>query len=202
MLRATMGSRDALRCGMTRIRVRAADERGAACRYVEVMEVPRGLVRLVSVDDDVLDQLIHAATTSASPNEVTPPLTPGPQWTPIRVEWLRSYHRDRRRGLDGPRGEATWAVVVDDQVVGSVRLKRTERDGVVETGLWLTSDVRGRGLGTASLDAVLDKARELGSTHVCAETRVGNIGALSALRRLGFTLEHGEGQSVRAITSL
>ncbi|MGB7447650.1 MAG: GNAT family N-acetyltransferase [Ornithinimicrobium sp.] len=166
------------------------------------MEGQRGLVSLVSVDDDVLDQLIRAATTSASPNEVTPPLTPGAQWTPIRVEWLKAYHRDRRRGLDGPCREATWAVVVDDWVVGSVRMKLTEQDGVVETGLWLTSDVGGKGLGTASLAAALDKARELGSTHVCAETLVDNIGALSALRRLGFTLEHGEGQSVRAITSL
>lgn len=157
---------------------------------------------LVGVDDDVLKQIVLAATTTASPDEVTPPLTPGPHWTSTRVEWLRSFHRDRQHGLDGSHGEVTWAVVVDDQVVGSVRLKHTGQDGVLETGLWLTSTVRGVGLGTASLGAVLDKAREVGATAVCAETLAGNVGALGALRRLGFTLEHGDGQSVRASKSL
>lgn len=157
---------------------------------------------LVSVDGEVLERLIHAATTSASPDEVTPPLTPESGWTPIRVKWLRSYHRDRRPGLDGPHGEVTWAVLVDNRVVGSVRLKHTGREGVLETGLWLTEDVRGQGLGTASLAAVMDKGRDLGATAMYAETLAGNRGALGALRRLGFALQCGDGQKVRATISL
>lgn len=47
-------------------------------------------------------------------------------------------------GLEGPHGEVTWAVLVGDRVVGSVRLKHTAREGVLETGLWLTRDARGK----------------------------------------------------------
>lgn len=44
--------------------------------------------------------------------------------------WLRAFHRDRRRGLDGPSREATWAVVENaagdgrdyGRVIGAVRL--------------------------------------------------------------------------------
>src|SRR3712207_8457184 len=42
-------------------------------------------------------------------------VTPGPDWSPARVAWLLAFHRDRRPGLDGELGEATWAVVVEDR---------------------------------------------------------------------------------------
>lgn len=82
---------------------------------------------LVAVDETVLEKLVHAATTDAAADEVTPPLTPGSDWTPARVAWLRSFHRDRRAGLASSAAEATWAVVVDERVVGSVRLKRVAK---------------------------------------------------------------------------
>ena len=100
---------------------------------------------LVTVDHIVLDQLVEAATTDASADEVTPPLTAGPAWTPTRIAWLRDFHSDRRAGLDGPAREATWAITVDQRVVGSVRLQRTERPGLLETGVWLTRSTRGHG---------------------------------------------------------
>ena len=62
---------------------------------------------LVAVDETVLHELVRTAVTDAAPDEVTPPLTPGPTWSPERIDWLRRYHRDRRAGLDGPLGEAT-----------------------------------------------------------------------------------------------
>ena len=68
----------------------------------------------------------------------------GDQWDHERTEWLRRFHRDRRAGLDGPVGEATWPVSVDGAVVGSVRLQRTAKAAVLETGIWLTRRARGR----------------------------------------------------------
>jgi RimJ/RimL family protein N-acetyltransferase len=162
----------------------------------------RTSVVLVAVDRVLLDDLVEVATTRASADEVTPPLTPGPEWSPVRVAWLRSFHRDRRQGLDGPAGEATWAVIVGRHVVGSVRLKRIDEDGVLETGMWLARDTRGRGIGTAALAAVLQQASGLGASAVRADTTAGNTGAVGALRRLGFTLNRGEGQTVRAVVSL
>lgn len=79
-------------------------------------------VALVAVDETVLAQLVHAATTETEADEVTPPLTVGRAWTPARIAWLREFHRARRDGLAGPIREATWAVVVEELVVGSVRL--------------------------------------------------------------------------------
>jgi len=92
-------------------------------------------VALIPVDDLVLEQLVEAATTDASADEVTPPSTCGPGWTPARIAWLRDFHRARRTGLDGPAKEITWAITVDHRVVGSVRLQRSVHPGLLETGV-------------------------------------------------------------------
>jgi len=159
-------------------------------------------VVLVAVDDTVLAQLVHAATTDTMADEVTPPLTAGRAWTPARAAWLRDFHRARRPGLSGPAGEATWAVVVEELVVGSVRLKRTDGHGVLEAGIWLTRSSRGRGVGQAAMAATLHRAAALGATGVRADTTVANTGALTVLRRLGFTLTPAAGQDVRALLLL
>ena len=123
-------------------------------------------VRLVPVDDAVLDLLVAAATTDAAADEVTPPVTAGPGWTPERVAWLRAHHVGSRGGLDGPaRGGDVGGAAVDDDVVGAVRLARTEVDGVVETGLWLTRGARGRGRAAEVLRLVLEQAAARGRHH-------------------------------------
>jgi RimJ/RimL family protein N-acetyltransferase len=162
----------------------------------------RTSVVLAAVDRALLDDLVEVAITRASADEVTPPLTPGPEWSPVRVTWLRSFHRDRWQGLDGPAGEATWAVVVARHVAGSVRLKRMDEDGVLESGMWLARDTRGRGIGTAALAAVLQQASGLGASAVRADTTAGNTGAVGALQRLGFALNRGERKAVQAVVSL
>jgi RimJ/RimL family protein N-acetyltransferase len=120
-------------------------------------------VRLLPVDDAVLTEMVRAALRDADPDEATPPLTPGNTWTPERVEWLRRFHTDRRAGLDGPAGEASWAVEVDGDVAGAVRLKRTAEPGVLETGIWLTRGARGRGAGRRAIAALLEQAAVLGA---------------------------------------
>ena len=144
-------------------------------------------VRLRPVDDATLSRLVAAALADAAPGEVTPPLTPGTRWTPERVRWLQRFHVERRAGLDGPAGEATWAVELDGAVVGAVRLKRTAEPGVLETGIWLTRGARGRGIGRRALGGVLDEAAALGAYEVAAETTRGNGPALAVLRNLGFS---------------
>ena len=157
-----------------------------------------GPVVLVAVRGPVLDELVRAATTGAAADDVTPPLTPGGTWTDIRTDWLRRFHEDRRDGLAGDAREATWAVVVDGRVVGSVRLARTS-DGVLETGAWLTRTVRRRGLGRAAFGAVLSEAAAAGARRVQASTTTGNGAALAVLRQLGFTCApDADGRTVRA----
>lgn len=160
-------------------------------------------VELVAVDQSLLESLIEVATTDAAADEVTPPVTSGPSWTPARIAWLRDFHVARRAGLDGPAGEATWAVTLDQRVVGSVRLQRTEQSGALETGVWLTRSSRGRGVGRAAVEAVLRKAIALDFTSVCARTTAGNSGALRVLKDLGFDLAStDDDRSVRALLVL
>jgi RimJ/RimL family protein N-acetyltransferase len=158
-------------------------------------------VALVPVDEPVLARLVGAAVADATPDEVTPPVASGKRWTPERIEWLRRFHRDRRIGLDGPLGEASWAVTAGGDVVGAVRLKRTTDPAVLETGIWLTRGARGRGIGRRAMAAVLAEARRHGARQVRADTSPENVAALAVLAALGFDCERRDDRitAVRAV---
>jgi len=160
-----------------------------------VTEEKPAAVTLVAVDDTVLAELVRVATAEAAADEVTPRgPAGGPDWTPERVAWLRRFHTERRTGLDGPAGEATWAVLVDGRVAGSVRLQRTVDPAVLETGAWLARAQRGRGVGRAALTAVLQQAALAGATAVRADTTAGNAAALALLDRAGFVLADADAE--------
>lgn len=74
----------------------------------------------------ILDRLVSAAISDASANEVTAPFT-GNEWSYARIIWLMGFHRTRRYGRNGPASEITWAILLGDQVVGSVRLTSASR---------------------------------------------------------------------------
>lgn len=159
-------------------------------------------VRLVAVDEAVLAELVAAAVADAAPGEVTPPLAADDAWSQERIAWLRAFHLCRGAGLDGVLGEATWAVVVSGQVVGSVRLKRTPSVGFFEVGIWLTRAVRGQGIGRRAVAELSAAAQQTGATTLCADTRASNAAALAVLRHSGFTLDERADGSVIARASL
>lgn len=159
-------------------------------------------VELVDVDERVLALLVEAATTDATADEVTPPITDGCAWTPERTSWLREFHRCRRAGLAGPAGEATWAVLVDGAVSGQIRLKRLTPDGVAEIGLWLRRGVRGRGVGTQVVAATLPSAAAAGFRVIHAETTTSNVGARRLLERCGFELSRRRRRGITAVLGL
>jgi RimJ/RimL family protein N-acetyltransferase len=158
-------------------------------------------VELVPIDEDALERLVAAAVSDAAPDEVTPPLTPGEDWTPERLEWMRDLHRGARAGLDGPDRQATWAVVAHGTVVGAVRLKRTAQPAVLETGIWLTRSARGGGTGRSAIAAVLGRAQEMGAREVRADTSGDNAAALYVLQRLGFRTSPAGGR-ITAVRTL
>ncbi|MEO6885376.1 MAG: GNAT family N-acetyltransferase [Jatrophihabitantaceae bacterium] len=155
-------------------------------------------VLLIAVDGAVLSQLVQAAVADATADEVTPPITPGTQWSDARVGWLNAFHTDRRAGLDGPCQETTWAVTLDSRVVGSVRLKRVRDGGTAEMGIWLTRLARQRGVGSAATRQVITRAAELGVERLVATTTSQNSPAVSLLERLGFVLSAQADGSVAA----
>ena len=146
----------------------------------------------------MLDQIVHAATTDATADEVTPAMAVGNEWTSQRIAWLRSYHLANREGLAGPTREATWAAVEFGAVLGSARMKLTDQAGVVEAGIWLTRSARGRGIGSAVMKAIIAEATKAGARELCADTAETNFAALGALRRLCFDFDAAIDGRVRA----
>lgn len=150
------------------------------------------------VDEDVLEELVCVAVNDADPDEVTPPLEPG--WGPVRVAWLRDYHRRCRSGLAGG-DQLTEVVRVDGRVSGSVRLERLPT-GDLEYGLWLARAARGRGLSRVVLDLVAQQAAEAGAHRIVVRTTAGNDPAVATLRRAGAVIESGPGTAVSAVIDL
>lgn len=93
---------------------------------------------LIEIDDDVLTRLVRAATEGAAPDEVTPTLTPGTRWTPSESRGCVTSIATVVLGSTGAAAEIAWAVVLEESVVGSVRLRRTEEPNTLEVGIWLT----------------------------------------------------------------
>ncbi|MFD5318936.1 GNAT family N-acetyltransferase [Streptomyces sp. NPDC127098] len=145
-------------------------------------------VALRVVDEETLGGLLAAAVADAAPEDVMPPVAGPPGWTADRREAFLAWHRARGAGLDGPAREATYAVVHDGRIVGSVRLARAGAPSDLETGIWLGRSHRGRGIGTAALRLLRAEARRVGGRVLVADTTADNAPAVAALRRLGATL--------------
>ncbi|MEW2085161.1 GNAT family N-acetyltransferase [Streptomyces sp. NPDC005283] len=142
-----------------------------------------GTPELRHVDEEILQGLLAVAVNDAASDEVMPPVAGPPGWTPARQDAFRAWHWARRPGLAGPLRESTFAIVVDGHIVGSARLACRDSQEVLETGMWLARSARGRGIGTAALQALLNEAARGNVRLLVAETTATNLGAIAALRR-------------------
>jgi [ribosomal protein S5]-alanine N-acetyltransferase len=157
-----------------------------------------GLVELLDITEDVLEELLEVALTDAAPDDVTPPLGETDGWNPERIGWFRDYHRAAAAGLDGAAAQKTWVISCDGQIAGSIRLRRAREiavdGGALETGLWLGRSFRGRGIGREALRLVCILASREGAAALHAETAAGNFAAQALLRSAGGELA-GDGVS-------
>jgi RimJ/RimL family protein N-acetyltransferase len=161
-------------------------------------------VHLADVDEPLLEKLLDLAQRDASADEVTPPLGAGTGWNAERVQWFRAYHRAAAKGLDGPAGEQTWAVLCGGDPAGSIRLKRTVDPGTAETGIWLGRSFRGQRIGTVALQLILAEASRAGLRRIVAHTTAGNAGAQRLLTAAGavLTYDDDDGGAVSAAVDL
>jgi len=113
------------------------------------------------------------------------------------MEAFREFHRARFGGLDGAARTVMYAILVDANVVGMIRLSRLDEPETMETGIWVGRSYRGRGFAAAALEALLVEAGAAGARTVIAETTPGNAAALGVLRRRGAVLTEESGK-VRA----
>ncbi|MFB9239820.1 GNAT family N-acetyltransferase [Plantactinospora siamensis] len=156
-----------------------------------------GDVRLTPVNEETLEPLLSVAAAEAEPDEVMPPVEAPAGWSQARREAFREFHRASFGGLDGPTRTVMFAIHAGDEVVGMIRMSRTDTPGSVETGMWLGRSARGQGIGMAALQALLDEAVRSGASRVVANTTSGNGAALAVLSRCGAVLR-SDGSAVRA----
>ena len=86
-------------------------------------------------------------------------------------------------------GVASSIVAVDgDQLVGMIHIE-VSRHGFGEFGMLVDREWRGRGVGSALLQAAIDWAREQGLHKLCLEVFTHNTAAIALYRKCGFVEE-------------
>ena len=142
-------------------------------------------VTLRPLDRALVDELLTLAVTTATPAETMPPVDGPPGWTGQRREAFLVFYRSKVDGADAP---TMYAITVDGELAGMVRLAPRPIPGEYETGIWLAGTHRGRGIAAAAVRAVLAEARRRGADAVVADTTPGNAAALGTLRACGADL--------------
>lgn len=125
-----------------------------------------------------LRALLAVAIADASPEETMPPFEGPPGWTEEKQKFFLEFFGP----VVASEGTEVFAVVVDGEVAGFMRLRRMTEEGTAETGMWLGRSRRGQGIGAAAFDALLAEAAKLGYTRVVADTTPQNIAAQGILR--------------------
>ena len=149
-------------------------------------------LELRGATDELLDQLaevVHAGKTHAEPAPYDDPMSFYETDPDLRVaKWLRAIWR--RRGTVGPDAWRLYFVVmVDGRPVGEQSLTGVQFStlGTVTTFSWLSTDLRGRGLGRQMREAILHLAFDgLGAKEASSDAFVDNAGSNAISRRLGY----------------
>ncbi len=85
----------------------------------------------------------------------------------------------------GPDGGA-WLVEADGMVAGLCGFKAPPRDGIAEIGYGTVPALRGRGIATAAVRAMVGEARRGGLTALTAATGTGNPASARVLEKAAF----------------
>ena len=84
--------------------------------------------------------------------------------------------------------EGTIVAVAGADVIGSIHLGDSGH-GFADVGMAVAKEWRGRGVGTALLDAAIEWARERGMHKLCLGVFAHNEAAIGLYRKLGFVEE-------------
>lgn len=141
-------------------------------------------------DEAGLRRLLEVAVAQTDPDEAMPPMPGHPAWTPQRREAFLAFFGPM---LDSP-DTVIYAVIAGETMVGFTRLKKTDRPGTAETGMWLGRTHRGRGIGAAVLRELLREAASRGLNRIVADTTVGNLAAQGVLRHAKARMVEEDGK--------
>ncbi len=107
----------------------------------------------------------------------------------IRTEPEDVDPRRVRRALSPETDDALWLLEEGGRAIGCAGLHPTGADGVASLGMAVLPDARGRGGGSALLEAVLEHARPSGLYKVELEVFTDNVVAIALYARHGFAVE-------------
>ncbi|MEJ2869068.1 GNAT family N-acetyltransferase [Actinomycetospora sp. OC33-EN08] len=150
----------------------------------DVAHPPVTLRALDPADGSDVAAVVAAAVEGALPAEVMPLDADSPdpeEWTLLRERAYARFLRSR------PAAETSYLVVEGCAVVGLARLHHDAAGA--ETGVWLARTARGRGVGSAVLGLLVERAAAHGADRLVADTTADNAAALAALRRHGAALQ-------------
>ena len=95
---------------------------------------------------------------------------------------------DARTKLFAASMAGTVVAEVDGAIVGSVHVERS-RFGVGDLGMHVAREWRGRGVGTALLEAAIERARAEGLHKLSLEVFSHNAAGIALYRKVGFVEE-------------
>ena len=99
-----------------------------------------------------------------------------------------------------PEGAYFLAHGADGHAVGTGALRRVSRDTAEMKHLYVSPEVRGRGLGRRLIEARIAAARALGVKTLVADTFRGNVPMINLYRTLGFQDAAPYNSAVASIT--
>lgn len=149
-------------------------------------------LELRGATDELLDELaevVRSGRTHAEPPPYDDPMSFYEKDPDVRVaKWLRAIWRGRGR-VEPEAWRLYLVVMVDGRPVGEQTLSGVDfaTFGTVTTFSWLSSDLRGRGLGREMREAVLHLAFDgLGAKEASSDAFVDNEGSNAVSRGLGY----------------
>ena len=105
---------------------------------------------------------------------------------PVDVETRAARFREM---LSAGELVMAWVLEADGRVVGHAGLHESGPPGVLQLGMVLLPEARGRGHGRTLLDAILDHARAHGAHKVELEVWPDNARAIALYAKTGFQVE-------------
>ena len=114
----------------------------------------------------------------------------------LNLAWVEAFFTvedEDRAQLEDPdthildKGGAILMAEYQGEAVGTVGLVPGHGDGVLELiKMSARSDIQGKGIGRALMDAAIEKARDMGASQIWLETNTKLEAALALYRKSGF----------------
>lgn len=114
----------------------------------------------------------------------------------LNLAWVEAFFTvedEDRAQLEDPnthifdKGGAILIAEYEGEAVGTVGLVPGHHEGMLELiKMSARSDIQGKGIGRALMDAAIERAREMGASQIWLETNTSLEAALALYRKSGF----------------